>query len=431
MRRLGLDPRLGAELGEAADQPLGGPPLALGGGRTVDPLQFLEPLAQPVLVRSPSECGDATRLPWRNARWRLYHALPRPRDPDLGRLVLVPDPLPGHLLDVATSTTTCSASPSSADRRRSCWPSLSAVGFFGSILLHELGHAVVAHAQRDRDHQHPALDLRRHGADGPRSRQPRRRTRRSPLAGPAGDPRDRRRPHRRRDRRGGRPASSATRAAARIDRAASRGSLAMVAWLAVDQRSWSWSSTCCRPSRWTAAASPARSPGGGPATAPRRPASPPTSAASSATSSSPPALPWCFDRRHSSAAIWLALIGMVINGSARGAAMQTAITSRIDDDPRRRRDGPRTGRDPRRHQRRAGARRVLPALPLALVPGRRRRPPLPRPARTRPRRRGPRGLPRQLPRLRPGRRRPRPLHPRRHPARLACSATRTCAGSAP
>ena len=31
------------------------------------------------------------------------------------------------------------------------------------------------------------------------------------------------------------------------------------------------------------------------------------------------------------AGIWLALIGMVINGSARGAAMQTAITSRIGD----------------------------------------------------------------------------------------------------
>src|SRR5262249_8447708 len=29
--------------------------------------------------------------------------------------------------------------------------------------------------------------------------------------------------------------------------------------------------------------------------------------------------------------VWLALIGMVINGSARGAAMQTAITSRIGD----------------------------------------------------------------------------------------------------
>jgi len=30
------------------------------------------------------------------------------------------------------------------------------------------------------------------------------------------------------------------------------------------------------------------------------------------------------------AGVWLALIGMVVNGSARGAAMQTAITSRID-----------------------------------------------------------------------------------------------------
>jgi predicted transcriptional regulator len=29
--------------------------------------------------------------------------------------------------------------------------------------------------------------------------------------------------------------------------------------------------------------------------------------------------------------IWLALIGMVINGSARGAAMQTALTSRVGD----------------------------------------------------------------------------------------------------
>ena len=46
------------------------------------------------------------------------------------------------------------------------------------------------------------------------------------------------------------------------------------------------------------------------------------------------------------AGIWLALIGMVINGSARGAAMQTAITGRIGDAPRRRRDGPRAGRDP-------------------------------------------------------------------------------------
>ena len=50
MRVLGLDPRLGAELGELPDQPLGGDPLAVGGGRTVDLLQFLEPLAQPILL---------------------------------------------------------------------------------------------------------------------------------------------------------------------------------------------------------------------------------------------------------------------------------------------------------------------------------------------------------------------------------------------
>ena len=48
MRGLGLDPRLGALLGEALDQPLGGAPLALGGGWAVDSLQFLEPLAQPI-----------------------------------------------------------------------------------------------------------------------------------------------------------------------------------------------------------------------------------------------------------------------------------------------------------------------------------------------------------------------------------------------
>ena len=42
-------------------------------------------------------------------------------------------------------------------------------------------------------------------------------------------------------------------------------------------------------------------------------------------------------------------------------------------DQGRRRDGRRAGRDPRGRQRRAGARRVLPALPLALVPGGRRR----------------------------------------------------------
>ena len=129
--------------------------------------------------------------------------------------------------------------------------------------------------------------------------------------------------------------------------------------------------------------------------------------------------------------VWLALIGMVVNGSARGAAMQTAITSKIDSlsvaDVMDREPVAIPG-DISVEQR---ARRVLPALPLALVPGRRRRPPLPRPARTRPRRRGAGGLARQLQRRRPDRPRPRPLRPRRHARSTPCSATRTCAGSAP
>ena len=62
------------------------------------------------------------------------------------------------------------------------------------------------------------------------------------------------------------------------------------------------------------------------------------------------------------------------------------------------------GHDPRGHQRRARLRRVLPALPLAVVPGRRRRRPLPRPA-------GPRGR----------RGRPEPSRPRRRSARCSSS----------
>ena len=50
---------------------------------------------------------------------------------------------------------------------------LSAVGFFGSIVLHELGHAFVAMRNGIGITQHPALDLRRGGTDGPRVRQPR------------------------------------------------------------------------------------------------------------------------------------------------------------------------------------------------------------------------------------------------------------------
>ena len=98
--------------------------------------------------------------------------------------------------------------------------------------------------------------------------------------------------------------------------------------------------------------------------------------------------------------VWLALIGFVINGSARAASVQTAITSGISklvvSDVMDRE--PVTISD--RAQRRASARRVLPPLPLALVPGRRRRPPLPRSGRSRQSRRGPGDLAHHLPRLR-------------------------------
>ncbi len=48
MRVLGLDPRLRPKLGELGDEPLGRLALPVGGGRPLDPLQFLEPLPQPM-----------------------------------------------------------------------------------------------------------------------------------------------------------------------------------------------------------------------------------------------------------------------------------------------------------------------------------------------------------------------------------------------
>ena len=98
--------------------------------------------------------------------------------------------------------------------------------------------------------------------------------------------------------------------------------------------------------------------------------------------------------------------------------------------PRRRRDGPRAGHDPRRPQRRAGPRRVLPPLPLALVPGRRRRPPLPRPDPARPRRRGPGDLPRQLHTSPNTSTTTSASSSATTPPSTPCSPTRTCAASA-
>ena len=80
---------------------------------------------------------------WCHAGRRLDNPLPRPRDPDRGRLVLVHRPLPGDRLALGLLRRR-------ARRVRAPRPQAyalavaSAIGFFGSILLHELGHAFFA-----------------------------------------------------------------------------------------------------------------------------------------------------------------------------------------------------------------------------------------------------------------------------------------------
>ena len=89
------------------------------------------------------------------------------------------------------------------------------------------------------------------------------------------------------------------------------------------------SSTCCPPSRSTAGGSSARSLGGSPATATARPALPPSSAAASLTlfiALRPPARAG----RRPVHGIWLALIGFILGQSARGYAVQSEVSSRIE-----------------------------------------------------------------------------------------------------
>ena len=120
---------------------------------------------------------------------------------------------------------------SSARAPPSRWRSLSALGFFGSIVLHELGHAIAALrngigissiqlwifggvARMDRESDSPATEFK------------------VAIAGPAGDPGDRPGPH---PRRGSSPPgwSEFSHAfAGRVAPPASPGVLAMFAWLA-------------------------------------------------------------------------------------------------------------------------------------------------------------------------------------------------------
>ena len=83
---------------------------------------------------------------------------------------------------------------------------------------------------------------------------------------------------------------------------------------------------------------------------------------------------------------WLALIGWMLGGSARASANQSKLNTKLgglrvadvmDSEP---------VTIPVGHDRRPGPRRVLPALPVALVPGRRPRRAIRRPAQPRHRR---------------------------------------------
>ncbi len=120
VRRLGLDPRLGAELGEAADQPLGRPALALGGRRAVDLLQFLEPLAQPI---SSSGCHRAEKLPTYHGgmlgggSFTLFHVRGIRISVDWSWFLILFFLI---FCDVETSTNGCWASRAPRPRR-SCW----------------------------------------------------------------------------------------------------------------------------------------------------------------------------------------------------------------------------------------------------------------------------------------------------------------------
>jgi Zn-dependent protease len=174
VRLLGLDPRLGAELCAALEEPLRRPPLALRRGRTVDPLQLLQPLPEPglfplhIVGKVPAYHwgmlggGSITLFHVRGIRiavdwsWFLFLFL----------VIFWMSDTYGDLLGESSSATT-----------PFLLALLSAAGFFGSILLHELGHAAAAlrngigitgiqlwifggMARMDREAESPAAELK-------------------------------------------------------------------------------------------------------------------------------------------------------------------------------------------------------------------------------------------------------------------------------
>ena len=350
-----------------------------------------------------------------------------PRDPDRDRLLLVLRPLPDHLLavellpiDPRTRRTT--PRPVRAGRReRARVLRLDPAARAGPRLRRP--------AARNRHLGHHAVDVRRRRADDQGLRLPGTEFKIA-IAGPVVTLADRDRSAsrvghrwRRRARLLGGDARQRPGATRRAFWRWSPG------WRA--STCWSWSSTSSPPSPSTAAASPGRSRGRSPATATAPPAAPRGSARGSPTSSSRSGS--CFFLRGDLiSGIWLGADRL--HPAAVGARRRRADGVHEPDrgDPRGRRDGRRAGRDPRGRERRAGAGRVLPALPVAVVPGGRPDAALPRPDRARRRRRRSRG---RAGRPRPWRTSSRPTPPERCGFATTrrssrCSATTPCAGSA-
>ena len=76
--------------------------------------------------------------------------------------------------------------------------------------------------------------------------------------------------------------------------------------------------------------------------------------------------------------VWFAVLGWFLGSAARGAVASSRFSERLEGVTVERRDGHAAGHGPRRAHRARRPRRVLPALPLALVPRRRRDGPVPR-----------------------------------------------------
>ena len=358
--------------------------------------------------QSRSRCGAASRcearvapvaiggetyrsyLRWVHAGARHRDSVSRPGDPDRGRLLVVPGPLPDHPLAVGLLPLHARRSPT-ATPRRTCSALASALAFFASILLHELGHAFVALrrgigisditlwmfggvARMTRDSDSPGTEFK------------------VAIGGPARHPRDRARLRGSRDRRrrlGGVLEGDASRRGGRHVRDPGGDRLAgehqpAGPRLQPDPRLPAGRRADRTGDRLAGEREP--QPGNAHRRAPR-----PGLLLPVHRRRHPAVHRGRRDRRDLAGADRLHPRAV---GPRRRAADRVRQPDRGDQGGGR--HGRRAGRDPGGRQRRARPRRVLPALSLALVPGGRRGAALSRPDRARRRRRGAGGEPRLL-----------------------------------